>query len=140
MLLDLKSPHIVSIDYPKNSLRITTLLSAWRNNSKLPNGDFSVVLNIDDVIVGIRTMGDTIGSVWDSVVFFENHNCDIGVLACHADHLKRSGNCLTNGWKTEKINKVKNIDPTSIDQENRNVAENLFDKVMDAINQVKQTQ
>ena len=93
-LLDLKNPHTVSVIYPKNHSRVNTLLTAWQNNSKMPDGEFSVVLQIDDMIVGIRTMGDTIGSVWDSIAFFENHKCDIGVLACHEDHLQRSLPCL----------------------------------------------
>ena len=139
MLLDLKSPHTVSVIYPQNSARVYALLSAWQNNSKLPDGEFSVVLKIDGIVVGIRTMGDTIGSVWDSVVFFEKHVCDIGVLACHEEHLQRSGNCLTSGWTYEKIKKQKAAASYQADKENKEFAKDLFEKVMDALKQINQS-
>lgn len=133
MLMDLKKTHTFSINYPKKSSRLSMLWTAWQRNSKMPDGDFSVVLNVDGVIVGIKTMGDTIGSVWDAVAFFENHSCDVGVLACHEDHLQRSGSCLTSGWQNEKIKKKKTINSSLIDQENENMAKILFDKVMDVV-------
>ena len=132
MLLDLKNSHTVSVVYPINHTRVDTLLTAWQNNSQMPDGEFSVVLQIDGILVGIRTMGDTIGSVWDSVVFFEKYNCNIGVLACHEDHLLRSGSCLANEWESEEIKKERVSDSSLIDKD---MAKTLFDKVINAVNQ-----
>ena len=139
MLLDLKNPHTVSVIYPTNCARMNILLTAWQNNSKMPDGEFSAVLQIDGVIVGIKTMGDTIGSVWDSVAFFEKHGCDIGVLACHEEHLQRSGNCLTSGWLYEIITKERTEASSLINQENKDMAKKLFDNIMDAVDQIKQS-
>ena len=63
MLLDLKSPHSVSAVYPKNSTRLGALLTSWQNKAGMPDGEYSAVLNIDGVLVGVKTMGDTVGTV-----------------------------------------------------------------------------
>lgn len=136
MLLDLKSPHSVSAVYPKNSTRLGALLTSWQNKAGMPDGEYSAVLNIDGVLVGVKTMGDTVGTVWDSVVFFEKHGCDIGVLACHNEHLQRSGKCLTSGWTCEKITKESAVDSALILQENKKMAKDLLDKVTDAVKQI----
>ena len=135
MLLDLKQPYTVSVFYSKDKTKINAIKDAWLTGLPMPDGDVSVVLDISGVLVGIRTTGDTIGSVWDNVAFFEKHQCYIGVLACHEEHLLRSGSCLTHKWESEVIKKERVSDSSLIDQNNKDIAEALFDKVMNAVKQ-----
>ena len=45
--------------------------------------NITVVLRIGELIVGIRTIGDTYEEVERSVQIFDEHKCDIAVFPCH---------------------------------------------------------
>ena len=98
MLLNQPNTFVDQINPSSVFSRIKLIQTAYSAGGSLPAGDISVVLNVQGVLVGIRTEGDTIGSVWNGVVFFEKKGCSIGVLAAHPEHLKRSQPCLTTGW------------------------------------------
>ena len=107
-----------------------------KNNSK----DIIIIVKIDGVRIGIRTMGDTIGNIWDNVWFFETNECDIGVTACHPEHLNRSMPCIAAPWDCKKIiDKNKANSASAYYQENDNTAQTLFDMIMNAINQIPQS-
>jgi len=100
-----------------------------------------IILKINDIKIGIRTMGDTIGAVWDNVCFFEHHKCNIGVSACHPEHLDRSMPCLAAPWKCKEIiDKEKTNTPSSYCQQTDLKAQTLFDIIMAAVNQINQSQ
>ena len=101
----------------------------------LPAKDISIVLILKGIRIGIRTEGDTIGSVWNAVVFFEKQKCDIGVAACHPEHLDRSESCLAHPWKKPiKFDKQKATSADLHKQENQAMAKVLFDEIMKGIN------
>ena len=140
MLLNLNNQHHVSVVYSSDKTRIQVLKTAGQNAPSLPDGEFSVVLMIDGILVGICTEGDRIGSVWNSVVFFEKHQCAIGILACHPDHLQRSMPCLVGEWSCHRIfDKHKVQNPGQYFQENRNMAQQLFDDIMTTMNCIQQS-
>ena len=125
--------------YPTPQALQNTLLNAIKNNTASSN-DIIIILKIDDVKIGIRTMGDSIGNVWDNVWFFETNECDIGVTACHPEHLTRSMPCLSAPWKCKEIiDKEKINSPSSYYQQNDLKAQTLFDIIMAAVNQINQS-
>lgn len=126
--------------YPTSQALQNTLINAIKNNTASSN-DIIIILKIDGVKIGIRTMGDSIGNVWDNVWFFEKHKCDIGVSACHPEHLDRSIACLAAPWKCKEIiDKKKTDNSNAYYQENDCKAQTLFDIIMATVNQINQSQ
>ena len=117
------------------------ILTAWQNGTIMPDGDISIVFDIDGILVGIRTEGDCLGAVWAAIDYFEKKFCDIGVLACHSEHLKRSFPCMIAPWSChEIIDKGSAPDSSLHEQENKDTAQTLFEKIMDAVNQIEKSQ
>ena len=117
------------------------ILTAWQNGTTMPDGDISIVFDIDGILVGIRTEGDCLGAVWAAIDYFEKKSCDIGVLACHPEHLKRSLPCMVAPWSCyEIVDKISTSKDSLHEQANRHMAQTLFDMIMDAINLIKKSQ
>lgn len=130
-LLTQKGKYPVSVIYYKNSVRLKNLIDSYLNNMPLVDGDFSIVLDIGGVIVGICTEGDSLGAVWYSIDFFERRNCEIGILACHPEHLDRSLPCMVKPWQSyEIIKKYEATDVGAQDAENAKMAQDLYDILM----------
>ena len=107
----------------------------------MPKGDISIVFEINGVFVGVRTEGDSLGAVWAAIDYFEKKYCDVGVLACHPEHLKRSFPCMIAPWSCHDIiKKNRASDSTLYDQENKDMAKKLFNEIMNAIKQIKASQ
>ena len=117
-----------SVKYCRNKEKIAAL-AAWKAGMPLPDGDLSVVLDCKGVRVGICTDGDTIGAVWDHIVFFENHNCAIGVTACHPEHLDRAKPCMVAPWNCHEIVAKKKAPKEREDDDNMATATALFEKI-----------
>ena len=133
-------PHSVRVVYCSDHARLNQLEKAWAKKQPLPKGEFSVVLEIDGIRVGIWTEGDRIGSVWNGVTFFERRCCDIGIVACHPWHLDRSLHCLVSKWANHRIfSKTPVASPNLQDQENQDMAQKLFHEVMATIKSVLQS-
>ena len=109
------------------------IINAIQNKNS--STDIIIIVKLNNVKIGIRTLGDTIGSIWDNVWFFENKNCDIGVSACHPEHLKRSMPCIAAPWDCKKvIDKNKASNASAYYQENDAAAQILFDIIINTVN------
>ena len=122
-----------SVKYCRSKAKIAAL-AAWKVGMLLPDGDLSVLLDCKGVLVGICTDGDTIGAVWDHIVFFENKNCAVGLTACRPEHLNRAKPCMVAPWNCHEIIDKKKAPKGSEDAENMATATALFDKILKAIN------
>ena len=143
MLLNATPAHTVSVKhlYSRSRALYNNILNAWKNGARMPSGDISIVLEIDSVLVGVRTEGDMLGAVWAAIDYFEKKKCDIGVLACHPEHLTRSLPCMIAPWSCHKIvEKVPALNSSLYDQENIKAAQELFDIIMNDIKQIKNRQ
>ena len=136
----LQNPALkTSVKYCRSKAKIAAL-AAWKVGMLLPEGDLSVVMDCKGILVGICTDGDTIGTVWDHIVFFEKKNakkkqaCAVGVTACHPEHLDRAKPCMVAPWNCHEIIDKKKAPKGSEDAENMATAIALFDKILKAIN------
>ena len=114
-----------------------TALRTWKPGKALPQGDISIVLNCDGVLVGVCTDGDTIGAVWDHVAFFERNKCEIGVTACHLEHLQRSLLCLVAPWECHDIVEKQKAQKGCEESDNMKTATDLFDEILKEIKSIK---
>ena len=123
----------------KKSLSTAEALSEdiQKSSTAKSTGDVGYVFLLHDVLIGIRTAGDTVGTVWDAVTSFEAFPCDIGVAACHPEHLVRSRLCLIAPWKSYSVHcKSKALSAASRDIENRRMAELLFQEIVQAVKEI----
>lgn len=119
--------------YPTVQSLQNNIANALQNKNR--SIDIIIIVKINDVKIGIRTMGDTVGAIWDSVWFFENKGCDIGVSACHPEHLKRSMPCLAAPWSSNAIvDKKKDSSASIYYQKNEALAQVLFYMITNEIN------
>ena len=143
MLANVSGLYPVSVKhiYSKSKPLYDNILTAWKNGTTMPKGDISIVFEINGVLVGVRTEGDSLGAVWAAIDYFEKKCCDIGILACHPEHLKRSLPCMIAPWSChEIIKKNRASDSTLYDQENKDMAKKLFNDIMNAIKHIKTSQ
>lgn len=143
MLANTNGGHTVNVEHldSRSKPLYDSILTAWKNGTLMPKGDISIVFDIDGIFVGVRTEGDSLGAVWSAIDYFEKKSCDIGVLACHPEHLKRSLPCMVAPWSCHEIvDKISASNDSLYEHDNRHMAQTLFDMIMDAINQIKNSQ
>ena len=117
--------------------RIPVTSKSTKSTKASSSGDVTYFFSLHGVLIGIRTAGDTIGTVWDVVASFEKHPCDIGVLACHPEHLIRSHPSLTAPWKQHIfLCKDKALPPNTKDDENEQMAKRLFDEILRTVKEI----
>jgi hypothetical protein len=114
---------------PTSVQSLTTEIQ-YEINNHLDAKDLIIVLIYRGVRIGIRTCGDTIGAVWDNVWFFEKKECDIGVSACHPEHLVRSKSCLIAPWHCHAIiDTEKETNSNLYFQADKTIADNIFNTI-----------
>ena len=57
----------------------------YEMQNHIPPKELTVVLEYKGKRIGIRSFGDVYSDATCAIKFFNQHNCDIGVLPCHPD-------------------------------------------------------
>ena len=95
--------------------------------------NITVVLRIDELIVGIRTIGDTYDEVERSVQIFDKYKCDIALFPCHPCTAEEAMLRKTYGGMMVSLPKIK-LPKTVSDKKkylkNLSVATELFQEIM----------
>lgn len=95
--------------------------------------NITVALRFGELIVGVRTVGDTYGEVESSVRIFDEYECDIAVFPCHPCTTEEAMLRKTYGGMMVSLPKIKLPKAVSDEkkyQKNLSTATELFQDIM----------